>query len=85
MAEPPVPRGELLFFAADRTGFGHDSRPTSVNRRESSVYFPHLRPLAFCSRDSKIIFNFVCPFSRTKTLSPVKAVIKAATLKEKPP
>ena len=38
-----------------------------------------------CPRDSKIIFNFVCPFSRAKTLFPVKAVIKAAYLKEKLP
>jgi hypothetical protein len=30
-------------------------------------------------------FQFVCPFPRAKTLSPVKAVIKTATLKEKPP
>ena len=85
MAEPPVPRGELLFFAADRTGFRHDC--PSDQRKQAGKFrlFPHFRPLAFFSRDSKIIFNFVCPFSRTKTLSPVKAVIKAATLKEKPP
>jgi hypothetical protein len=33
----------------------------------------------------KIIFKVVCPFSRAEPLSPVKAVIKAAYLKEKLP
>jgi hypothetical protein len=30
-------------------------------------------------------FQFVCPFSRAKPLSPVKAVNSAAYLKEQPP
>jgi hypothetical protein len=33
----------------------------------------------------KIIFDLFGPFSLAKTLSPVKAVINAAHLKEKPP
>jgi hypothetical protein len=55
----------------------------------------HLRALAWfcfpclpappCPRESESNFQFVCAFSRGKTLSPVKAVNNAAYLKEELP
>ena len=37
MAEPLVPRGELLCFAADRTGLRHSCRLELIQRRRKRV------------------------------------------------
>ena len=37
MAEPLVPRGELLYFAADRTGLRHGRRSELIQHRVLST------------------------------------------------
>ena len=59
------------------------SGPSSLLKR---AYADRCRgELTFLSTSLQNNFQFVCPFSRAKPLSPVKAVIKAAYQKEKLP
>ena len=55
MAEPLVPRGELLYFAADRTGLRHGCRSELIQHRRERVLSTKLTSAPLTKRRACVV------------------------------